>query len=146
MYKRMNMLLSVLFSGLFMCVAAVQILYSENAIVPVSNFDDGKRVSVVGSSVYLPVGEICIKASDERAVILINGEKSGWTECDEGMKFQVHDGDIVHVDMRGAEGRVVIYISDVSENVTSPLRGSKIPAEGGTEMLFEVKISEENIL
>ena len=57
MYKRMNMLLSVLFSGLFMCVAAVQILYSENAIVPVSNFDDGKRVSVVGSSVYLPVGE-----------------------------------------------------------------------------------------
>ena len=62
------------------------------------------------------------------------------------MKFQVHDGDIVHVDMRGAEGRVVIYISDVSENVTSPLRGSKIPAEGGTEMLFEVKISEENIL
>ena len=144
MYKRMNILLSVAFAGLFMSVCAVQYLLYSGEMVSVSNFDDGKKISAVGSSVYSAVGEIYIK-SGEGVKILVNGnEYSAEENVDGAKKYTLNDGDIIHADLRECGYEGVIYIYGVSENVTYPTVGTKIPANGGVVRLFEVNINSQN--
>ncbi len=142
MYKRLNVFLSVIFAGLFLSVCAVQYMYYGGKIEPVGNFSDEGMIYLYESSLYSPKGRLSVKMSDENIIILKNGEICEGEKTGDIYSFEVNNGDIFHADLRNAGGEGVIFLYEVSENITFPKASSKMLLRGGVEKLFCVQTSE----
>lgn len=125
----------------FCIVVLVQIFVNNDVLGTIKANENGTPVSFEQSSVYSPKGNIkLLFSAPTQAILLLNGEKIELPDSvdKESLEIEVYDGDVLEV-KNNQDEIVTVSIISTSDELESPLKGSKIECNKGITYLFKVK-------
>lgn len=123
------------------CIVMVNFVLKDYLNADAVSANENGRVLLKNSTLYKPQYAIKLAVSDERAVILINGEPAEPETDEDGyLTFAVYESDVVHIDLTAApEETVTVFVADASSMISSPPKGTKLILKGGIIKIFTIE-------
>lgn len=123
----------------------VNFVFKDYLTADTVSANENNQVLLKNSTLYRTQYFIKLAVSNQKAVILLNGELPE-NEIDESgyITLGVYTGDVLHIDLTAVpEETVTVFVEEISGAVSSPMQGTKLLLKGGITKIFTIECAKD---